>query len=122
MTANRPWDFSIRVAGWKTRECEGLADFVLPAARDLQRREVAGRIDRAQKHDVRIIAFRAPAWVNQDQSACRGRSRALPMRKDGFRSFARVAPDLPACDHQILFNISAATDKRLAASHRANIN
>jgi hypothetical protein len=80
------------------------------------------RIGGAKQHDIRVLAAGAFAFVDQIESGYGRVAVRICMWKHRFRRFSCVAPDMPARDDQILFEIGAAADKGLATSHRTNID
>ena len=122
MASNPAWDFAVDLARRQPRERVRLASFIGLAARDLQLRQPFRRIGRAQQHYVGIVAVRRFAGVDQRQRARRCDAAGLHVGKDRLGLFARVAPDMPAGDNQILFDERAAADEGLAAPGLSDID
>ncbi len=122
MAADLARDFAINLARWKPSERASLTNFVSFAARDLQLGQPFRWIDRAQQHDVGIVALPRFAGVDQLQRARRLGATAPHMGKDRLALFARVPPDMPAGGDQILFDEGAAADEGLAVAELSNID
>jgi hypothetical protein len=112
----------IGFAAWQPGESACFAGLVGPVARNLQLNESVRRVNRAQQHNVWIVSIRRLAGVGHFERADRGGAVPFHMRKDGLRLFARVTPDVPAGDDQILLDIGAATDEFVVIAGRMDID